>query len=210
MIRRITQWRVGLAGKADPAVVQAINDLNNRVAQLEAMSGEPPAPAPPISSARTHALTSVAGLPGLLADPQIGKAITVSALPGANSNLSKNGVMVWFGTGLYRFNSKDFFPGQWQLIVDTGGGGVTVLKQNVTLTAPTTAITPSTAATDGALLILRITTDATGGRQITWDTTFKGVTPNDHDSRANAIDSYLFYGHTDGNWWILAKELGHA
>lgn len=93
---------------------------------------------------------------------------------------------------------------------NSGGSGSTSI-QEVTLTTSTTNIMPTVVPTVGALLTVVITEDGTGNRQITWQPApggFKGVTVDDIDTRASKINIYLFVGRSDGNWWLIASNLG--
>ncbi len=92
-----------------------------------------------------------------------------------------------------------------------GGGSATVPIEEWLLTTATTAITPLTVPTVGALLILVITQDATGGRQITWGPTVKwaGV---DIDTTATTVSVFHFFGRTDPSsstvkWSLLSAPL---
>jgi hypothetical protein len=74
-----------------------------------------------------------------------------------------------------------------------------------TLTVATTAITALGAGGAGDEKLVIITTDATDGRLITWDATFKGVTTDDIDNRANTTNIYRFVKRGDGNWWLTSR-----
>lgn len=80
-------------------------------------------------------------------------------------------------------------------------------------TAATTTITPAASPAVGAFLVVVLTIDATGGGQIIWKAPpagFKGVGPDDIDNRPSLINTYLFTGRADGNWWRLSMALGLA
>lgn len=76
------------------------------------------------------------------------------------------------------------------------GGASGAATQHITLTLATTAIVPSIVARVGALLWIRITQDATGGRQITWDSSVKWATI-DISTLPNLVTAFLLIGDTD-------------
>ncbi len=81
----------------------------------------------------------------------------------------------------------------------SGGGSVNYLLAS-TLTAPTTAITYAIQPA-GSFLVVALTQDGTGGRQITWGTAFHSGTPVDIDLGANRRSTGLFY--SDGTHWRM-------
>ncbi len=80
--------------------------------------------------------------------------------------------------------------------------------QEITLSSSTTNIVPSLAAVVGATWILVLTIDNTSGRQITLDSTIKGMTVDDIDNTANKINIYTFVGRSDKKWWNTTMRLG--
>lgn len=76
-----------------------------------------------------------------------------------------------------------------------------------TLTGATT-IKTDIVASQGALLIVKLIEDATGGRTIIWDAAFKGILNTDIVTTANKTSVYLFFGDSDGLWWILCFKTG--
>ena len=84
-----------------------------------------------------------------------------------------------------------------------GGGGGTGSPSYVTeytLTDPTTLITTAILPASGDQMTVVITQDATGGRQITWDTMFKMATV-EIDTTADTISIFSFIGLSDTNWY---------
>lgn len=84
-----------------------------------------------------------------------------------------------------------------------GGTGLAAVLDNA-LTTTTTNITSPFMPADGDLLFVRNKQDATGGRRITWATTFKGVGPSHNDPTALAACHFLFCG-LGGNWLLAAE-----
>jgi len=86
---------------------------------------------------------NVQGLLGVLAQPQIADAVSVSALPPVNSPLSQDGVLVSLNDQVYRFDGTTD-PGTWYpitaattyILVDNVVPGGTVDGLNVTFTLP--------------------------------------------------------------------------
>lgn len=78
-----------------------------------------------------------------------------------------------------------------------------------TLTAATTAITQARADAAGYWLVLFLIQDATGGRQITWDTMFKGDPPVDIAPVASTYSEFVFVSRVDPadggaiNWFYV-------
>jgi hypothetical protein len=87
----------------------------------------------------------------------------------------------------------------------TSAGGVTV--QEVTLSTPTTTISPSVAASTGSVLFLVVTQDSTGGRLVTWGAALKNITPDDLNSQPSYVNYYLFIGRSDGNWYLASMMI---
>lgn len=89
-----------------------------------------------------------------------------------------------------------------------GGGSGTGANTTVydTLSAPTTVIaSPGTPAT-GETLVYELTQDATGGRQITWDSDFDPSVPIGLNYAANAVTVFFFYGNS-GLWYLLSNPV---
>ncbi len=78
-----------------------------------------------------------------------------------------------------------------------------------TLTAATTAITQARASAAGYWLVLFLIQDATGGRQITWDTMFKGDPPVDIAPILLTYSQFVFVSRVDPadagniNWFYV-------
>lgn len=86
-------------------------------------------------------------------------------------------------------------------------GGATLQQQ--TLTAASTNITASIAATDGAFLLVMLTQDATGGRQIQWGSEFHFASAN-IDTTGGTVSMFLFVGATVSaltEWYLAALPL---
>lgn len=99
------------------------------------------------------------------------------------------------------------------LVIPTPTPPFSVTLQDVPLvTATTTNIVPvSTSPANGDVLFVVTTQDATGGGLISWDASFKGVTPDDNDPiTPNVLSSYLFIGR--GGFWTVAAlpKIGFA
>jgi hypothetical protein len=95
---------------------------------------------------------------------------------------------------------------QINAITPSGGSSYTASQ---TLTAASTNITwGGTAPNDGDRLTIFLTQDATGGRQITWDTIFVGATVNMIDVRASKMTIFNFVGKPDNNWHLSGPVLG--
>lgn len=104
-------------------------------------------------------------------------------------------------------NTLRFLLGGLATIVQSGGSSASfsITLQDVPLvTATTTNIVPvNTSPADGDALLVVTTQDATGGGLITWDASFKGVTPDDNDPLTPSVSSsYLFIGR--GGFWTIA------
>jgi hypothetical protein len=138
----------------------------------------------------------------------------------ANFSQSNNG-----GTGLYATGQQQIWvyvnnalsglvnglQTAFNALTTSGSTSVNVPVENsnqeITLSTGTTNIVPASSATVGAVLFVVLTEDGTGGRQITWDSHFKGVTTDDINTNAGAINIYQFFGRADGNWWLASMNL---
>jgi len=91
----------------------------------------------------------------------------------------------------------------------SGGGGAaggsTVHNSSWTLTAASTEITGPT-PTENELLYVRITQDGTGGRQITWSTSFASGTPVDINTEAGAVTLFHFVALSDSKWHYVSHR----
>ena len=101
-------------------------------------------------------------------------------------------------------------------ITALGGAGVTgaaaatnITTQYVTVAGSSpAAITPNTAAADGAMLVVIILQDATG-YAISWSSAFAGVTPTTVPTTPNTRSVLIFAGSTaTGLWYLLPSTLG--
>lgn len=92
--------------------------------------------------------------------------------------------------------------------IGSGGGGTGGLSYtfNITLTAASTLITSPVVPADGDRGFLRLAQDATGGRLITWDSIFVGVSPEMNDLTALSAGHFLFWG-LGGKWLLVAYPL---
>lgn len=82
-----------------------------------------------------------------------------------------------------------------------GGGASSNFLLASTLSSPSTSIAYGIQPS-GSVLIVVLTQDGTGGRQITWGADFHGGTPVDIDTRPNRRNTAFFYSD-GGNWRIL-------
>lgn len=102
------------------------------------------------------------------------------------------------------FNGSTGNPGSSGMA--SGGGGVTPgisnLTSSFTLSQPTTVLTPPSDPIDGQILIVFIRQDATGGREITWNSVFESSTPVDINTEADSVTIFTFVG-SNGFWWNI-------
>lgn len=78
----------------------------------------------------------------------------------------------------------------------------------VTLASGSNAISSPATPAPGDILAMFLTQPSGGGGTLSWASIFKNVTADDNDSRANKVNSYLFVGRSDGNWWLTSMILG--
>jgi hypothetical protein len=96
-----------------------------------------------------------------------------------------------------------------------GGGGGTAATAN-SLSAITLTAADEIAVGDGipaipapvepAILIVVLTQDATGGRQITWSTDFKLATV-EIDTTPDTVSIFSFVARADGKWWMVGTPI---
>jgi len=91
-----------------------------------------------------------------------------------------------------------------------------VISQNTTLSAATTVISQASATVENQILFIFLTQDATGGRQITWDTNLKWA-PVDIAPIASSVSLFQFVSRVDPadsgaiNWFYVPLVLtGHT
>ena len=95
-----------------------------------------------------------------------------------------------------------------------GSPGSTSLDLQLEVAVPngtTTNINAVGTPTTGDQLVLFLNVDSTGGGQITWDASFKGISVNDIDnlpSTNGLLNAYTFRGRSDNKWWCIATKLG--
>lgn len=80
-----------------------------------------------------------------------------------------------------------------------GGGQLVSPVANFTIANPLNSY--------AGMWILTIDQDVTGGRMVTWDSLYKGVTVNDIDPTPNTKSIYQFFG-SGGFWWPVCTRLG--
>ena len=79
------------------------------------------------------------------------------------------------------------------------GSGIT--SQEITLTGPTTIVSP----TSGTLWAVILRQDATGGRTIAWDAGVSAASIN-IDTTASTISTFLFAYDTTVNLWVMVGQ----
>jgi hypothetical protein len=84
--------------------------------------------------------------------------------------------------------------------------------QETTLASGANAITPTvTSATEGDILVLKLTQPGGGGGNVSWSSTYwAGVTANDNDRVANHINCYVFTWTSEGKWRLVSMLLGRS
>lgn len=109
--------------------------------------------------------------------------------------------------GVVSVNTTD-----WKIIFSNSTGTSTGTSStaviDMTLTSATTTITAA-ATTAGQLMIVYLTQDSTGGRQIVWGTNFKAITSDDIVASINAVNIYTFGGRADTKWYALSSNIGN-
>jgi hypothetical protein len=93
-----------------------------------------------------------------------------------------------------------------QQLVNALNNTASIVSDTISLTSSTTAIPDPGAGSVDNVIILYVQTDATDGRQITWGSTYKGVTANDIVNYANWTNVYMFQYRADGNWWLTTRS----
>jgi hypothetical protein len=87
------------------------------------------------------------------------------------------------------------------------------LNQQETMTANVTAANPvytGGAIVEGMKLTLKFIQDATGGRTITWDTEYIGLSNEDPDLTADTYSVYCFVRNTASKWELHASAKGRS
>jgi len=90
--------------------------------------------------------------------------------------------------------------------LNSASSTASIVSDTISLTSATTAIPDPGAGSVDNVIILYVQTDATDGRQITWGSTYKGVTANDIVNYANWTNVYMFQYRADGNWWLTTRS----
>lgn len=89
-----------------------------------------------------------------------------------------------------------------------GGGGVAIKVHKQTLTAASTEINPGSPQKEGDVLVVQLTVDAVGGRQVTWAAAAFHATPVQFDNGANKKTVWTFAAINDGGlkWCMLSRQ----
>lgn len=121
----------------------------------------------------------------------------VQPVPIATPMYSETGAMsqVWV----------NFFEAIRRLRIAPSSGSGALLHEE-TLTADATVNGPGAPSTDGDLLIVTVTQDATGGWVITWGTDFAAGIPANVSLKGDSITTFSFFGW-GGVWWPSAPAI---